>query len=160
MMGKPILCLDFDGVCHSYASGWKGEAVIPDPPVDGLFEFLELAAPLFDIQVYSSRSRSKEGIEAMMAWFIRHRREWRKTKSGQSAREILAISFPEEKPAAFITLDDRALTFTGQWPVVSALLRFKPWYAAPHPSAPSEDAPEVKTDGKLSPYSDEAADGA
>lgn len=31
-MGKPILCLDFDGVIHSYASGWKGADVIPDPP--------------------------------------------------------------------------------------------------------------------------------
>lgn len=32
----PILCLDFDGVCHSYTSGWKGAAVIPDPAVPGL----------------------------------------------------------------------------------------------------------------------------
>jgi hypothetical protein len=29
MMGKPILCLDFDGVLHSYSSGWKGADVIP-----------------------------------------------------------------------------------------------------------------------------------
>ena len=28
---KPILCLDFDGVIHSYISGWKGADVIPDP---------------------------------------------------------------------------------------------------------------------------------
>ena len=31
-MPKPILCLDFDGVVHSYTSGWKGADVIPDPP--------------------------------------------------------------------------------------------------------------------------------
>jgi hypothetical protein len=35
-MTKPILCLDFDGVIHSYSSGWKGADVIPDPPVEAL----------------------------------------------------------------------------------------------------------------------------
>ena len=39
-MSKPILCLDFDGVIHSYSSGWKGAAVIPDPPVDGAMRFI------------------------------------------------------------------------------------------------------------------------
>ncbi len=34
-MTKPILCVDFDGVVHSYTSGWKGETVIPYPPVNG-----------------------------------------------------------------------------------------------------------------------------
>ena len=39
-MSKPILCLDFDGVIHSYASGWKGADVIPDAAVPGAMEFL------------------------------------------------------------------------------------------------------------------------
>ena len=38
--GKLILCLDFDGVIHSYSSGWKGADVIPDPPVPGALRFI------------------------------------------------------------------------------------------------------------------------
>ena len=37
---KPTLCVDFDGVIHSYISGWKGADVIPDPPVPGAIEAL------------------------------------------------------------------------------------------------------------------------
>ena len=64
-MGKPILCLDFDGVIHSYTSGWKGADVIPDPPVDGALDFLERASAHFDVQIFSSRSNQPGGIEAM-----------------------------------------------------------------------------------------------
>ncbi len=29
---KQTVVFDFDGVIHSYTSGWKGATVIPDPP--------------------------------------------------------------------------------------------------------------------------------
>ena len=32
---------DFDGVIHSYTSGWLGETTIPDPPVPGIREALK-----------------------------------------------------------------------------------------------------------------------
>ena|SRR3990167_9263160 len=124
-MQKPIICLDFDGVCHSYTSGWKGATVIPDPAVPGLFEFLEAVAPHFDIQVFSTRSHEPGGPEAMLAWFYQERRKWR-VQGGQGS-EVISISFPKEKPPAFITLDDRAITFTGEWPSVDFLKSFKPW---------------------------------
>lgn len=39
MNKKPILNFDFDGVCHSYTSGWQSADTIPDDPVPGLFDF-------------------------------------------------------------------------------------------------------------------------
>ena len=61
-MGKPILCLDFDGVLHSYTSGWRGATIIPAKPVPGAVEFLVKAVQHFDVQVFSSRSHQEGGI--------------------------------------------------------------------------------------------------
>ena len=33
MKYQPNVVLDFDGVIHSYVSGWQGAGVVPDPPV-------------------------------------------------------------------------------------------------------------------------------
>lgn len=131
---KPILCLDFDGVCHSYTSGWQGASVIPDPPVSGLFDFLEVARQVFDIQIFSSRSHQLGGIPAMMAWFADHYTEYLFTKRPELKEQYSTffcpdwLSFPLEKPAAFITIDDRAIIFMGEWPDVETLRTFKPWY--------------------------------
>ena len=41
-MGKrPVICIDFDGVLHSYTSGWQGMSKASDPPVDGAIEWLK-----------------------------------------------------------------------------------------------------------------------
>jgi hypothetical protein len=127
----PILCLDFDGVCHSYTSGWKGADTIPDEYVPGLFEFLEAVKDDFDVQVLSSRSHQPGGREAMMVWFIEQRKLWR-SRGGMPPEDTpLTIGFPTEKPPAVVTLDDRGLLFTGVWPTVDELKSFKPWYLKP-----------------------------
>lgn len=113
---RPILCLDFDGVCHSYTSGWKGAAVIPDEPVQGLFEFIKAADEHFEIAIFSSRSNQAGGIDAMYGWFEKH-------SPGITGR----LTFPIEKPPAFVGIDDRVLTFNGAWPQVDALKNFQPW---------------------------------
>ena len=133
-MNKPVLCLDFDGVCHSYTSGWQGADVIPDEPVDGLFEFLEQAKEVFDIQIFSSRSNQPGGIEAMQRWFGSHYAEYISRTKPELRKNHDRISYPEylgfptEKPIAFIGLDDRVITFDGHWPDVKNLINFQPWY--------------------------------
>jgi hypothetical protein len=124
---KPILCLDFDGVCHQYTSGWKGAAVIPDEYVPGLFEFLEAAKEHFDVQIFSSRSHQDGGVEAMTWWFIEQRKLWRSRGNKPPEDTPLHLSFPKEKPPAFVSIDDRCLLFDGQWPAIDLLRNFKPW---------------------------------
>jgi len=125
MTNKPILCLDFDGVIHSYISGWKGADQIPDNPVLGAMGFLQEVILEFDVQIYSSRSGQEGGINAMQYWLMHHLAlELDET----IMTEIMdAIGWPTEKPPAMLTIDDRAITFTGIWPTMDTLRNFKPW---------------------------------
>jgi len=113
MEEKPILCLDFDGVLHSYTSGWKGAHIVWDPPVPGAQQFVMMAKEHFRVVVFSSRSLRAGGILAMTSWMQEH--------------GFPPVEFAVEKPPAMITIDDRAIMFTGTWPAIDALLEFKPW---------------------------------
>lgn len=125
-MGKPILCLDFDGVVHSYSSGWKGARSIPDPPVPGALNFVaEALAAGWDVVIHSSRARYWGGISAMRNWLREHGgNSYYDTPAGSGLENV---RFTRWKPSAVITIDDRALTFTGTWPDLDSLKRFKPW---------------------------------
>jgi hypothetical protein len=131
-MNKPILCLDFDGVIHSYTSGWQAADFIPDPPVPGALAFLIEATESFKVVIFSSRSHQDGGIRAMREWldfWLDREFGWDKGADvvARANRVCNTIEFPTEKPAAMVTIDDRALTFDGSWPQIDALLAFKPW---------------------------------
>lgn len=127
---KPILCLDFDGVIHSYSSGWQGLGVCNDPPVEGTLSFLIEAAKFFRICIYSSRSRSLKGRRAMKN-YMKENFETYLTFSPEHDRDTLYeyLEWPWFKPSAFVTIDDRALTFSGDWADFdpNELKKFKPW---------------------------------
>jgi len=38
------------------------------------------------------------------------------------------LKFPKKKPAAFLTIDDRAICFNGTFPTKKEMESFKPWY--------------------------------
>ena len=125
MSKKPILCLDFDGVVHSYTSGWQGADVIPDPPVEGAIAFMLGALQHFDVAIFSSRSATWEGLRAMKGWLRTHAGQtWYDSPDGPGLEKV---RFVTEKPPAMVTIDDRAITFTGEWPSFESLLAFKPW---------------------------------
>ena len=126
-MSKPILVLDFDGVLHSYTSGWKGARVIPDPPVPGAMAFLMHAVVEFEVHILSSRTHQWGGRRAMKRWLRRSLRERASGPPVYADVTYRALKFPRHKPAAMVTIDDRALTFTGRWPSLSELQAFKPW---------------------------------
>ena len=124
-MLKTIL-VDFDGVLHSYASGWLGADVIPDPPVPGAIEWLRALVVDEGLQVaiFSSRSnttegsRGRPGIAAMKRWLLSH---------GLETRYLDVIEFPREKSPAHLTIDDRAICFEGTYPSAEEILAFVPW---------------------------------
>lgn len=123
-----ILCLDFDGVLHSYESGWKGPTIIPDPPVLGAFDFIHAVIREFEVHVYSSRSNQPGGIEAMQRWMISQ--NYAEHGKSELFEYIVrtTIKWPKVKPPAHVTLDDRCLTFIGKWPTVKELHEFEPWH--------------------------------
>jgi len=122
------ICCDFDGVIHSYTQGWaynqededKAACIIRDPPVEGAFEWLKEMAldNRFEVCVYSSRSRHKGAVYAMKAWFVEH---------AFDTEALNHLQFPTQKPAASMTIDDRAFCFEGDFPSPKWLLRFRPW---------------------------------
>lgn len=139
---KSTICVDFDGVIHSYESGWKGETVIPDRPVTGAIEWLEMMVELgdFHICIYSSRSKYEGGIEAMKQWL----KYW-----GLSLLARAKLDFPTQKPAASMTIDDRAFCFEGDFPSPSWLRSFVPWNkrANAAPVVPNRSLTEDELEG-------------
>jgi hypothetical protein len=121
---KPILCLDFDGVVHSYTSGWKGAWTIPDPPMPGVLDFIiDAMLDGWDVVIHSSRARYPFGITAMRAWLSEHAgNQW--DTMGPS---LCDVRFTRWKPPAVLTIDDRAMRFDGCWPALDAVRKFKPY---------------------------------
>jgi hypothetical protein len=117
---KPILALDFDGVIHAYTSGWKGAEEIPDGPVPGALNFVHNAVKDWNVVVVSSRAADADGKRAIENWLCVH-----------GFPDLLVTN---QKPPAVVTLDDRAILFTGKFPSPSLLRSFQPWYKLTPPT--------------------------
>lgn len=68
-------------------------------------------------------------------------------EADRAMRPLRLLSFPWSKPPAWLTIDDRAVTFNGKWPSVEFIENFKPWNVRERkprkaPAAPASDAQE------------------
>ena len=149
MSHRPTLCLDFDGVVHRYSRGWQ-DGSIYDIAVPGFFEWALSAHQRFSLVIYSSRSKTPEGIAAMRNWMGVQAAEAACWHSVRHMIEFLNdLDYASCKPAAFVTIDDRTACFTGDWSAPElqpeALLAFKPWN-----QQPPEGAGDIVTETKPS----------
>lgn len=113
-MFKKNVIFDFDGVIHSYKSGWQGAGVIPDPPVEGIKEVIDRTREKYNVFVVSTRCYQSGGIEAIKNWLHKY--------------NIEVDDVTDEKPPAKVQVDDRAITFDGNTAgLFEKIDEFKPW---------------------------------
>lgn len=114
---KQTVVFDFDGVIHSYKSGWKGVDCIPDPPVKGIGKALRDLHEIYNIVICSSRCATVEGRSAIL--------DWLQTYGLFDYIDNIAM----EKPPAICYIDDRAICFDGHpETLVEKIENFQPWY--------------------------------
>ncbi len=105
-MSKQTIILDFDGVIHSYTSGWIEAAHIPDPPTPGAKEAIAKLRDKYRVVICSSRCHQAGGIEAITIWLA------------MNGIEVDLVT--NDKPPHIVTVDDRAFRFEGDWDAVIA----------------------------------------
>lgn len=114
-MHKGTVVFDFDGVIHSYISGWQGETVIPDVPVEGIREAIDdIRHCGYEVVVVSTRCATEDGMNAVCEYLYRNK--------------IKVDRVCKEKPPAICYIDDRAICFDGHpETLVDKINNFKPW---------------------------------
>jgi len=118
---KTRIAIDFDGVIHSFKSGWQGHGRIDDPPVDGAIEWLRMLIYSNKVvpSIYSARSWKLLGNWRMRRWLRKH---------GLTKKEVGQLKFWLRKPTDDFILDDRCRRFRGRFPPVNEIMNFEPWH--------------------------------
>lgn len=113
-INKKTIVFDFDGVIHSYTSGWKGYDVIPDKPVEGIKEVIDKLRNQYEIVIVSSRCKTDEGVKAIKDYLNKY--------------NIVVDRIMKEKPPAILYIDDRAICFDGNSDnLLNQINNFKTW---------------------------------
>jgi hypothetical protein len=126
----PIIRLDFDGVIHSYTTKndpWRDD-YIPDSVTPGFWQWAIEAAVEFKLVIFSSRCKTIEGRGAIQQYL---REQWTLYDNDSGLMLMPSIEVVSEPVPAWVTIDDRGLTFEGpsSWEKFTPefILNFKPW---------------------------------
>jgi hypothetical protein len=110
---KRTICIDFDGVLHSYSKGWQGATVL-ELPVPGAQAFVRRLQSLgFEVVIQSTRAATSQGYAAIRGWLHEHH------FTGD-------ITVTHEKPMAVLYVDDRGYRFTGSFDEVESFMAANP----------------------------------
>jgi hypothetical protein len=133
-MTPKTIAVDFDGVIHSYVSGWLGISPT-DPPVDDAREGIAaLRAMGFAVHVFTCRALTHAGRKATQLWLDIH--------------DIRVDKVTAIKPHAIVYIDDRGYRFNGSWLDAVNFVSSKearPWNAGQAPPARSWVAEHAPT---------------
>lgn len=98
------VAIDFDGVLHPYTKGWTGSVPDDEGPIPGAAATLiALRAAGYKIIVFSTRADHHEGLVGIQEWL----NKW--------DLFMFVSRVTHEKPPAVAYIDDRAVSFTGDW---------------------------------------------
>lgn len=114
---KKTVVFDFDGVIHSYTSGWYSADYISDPPTPGIGAALkEIHDSGYEIVIVSTRCASNAGREAIGEWLDKY------------DLDVYVDKVCKEKPPAIVYIDDRAICFDGHpETLLNKIENFQPW---------------------------------
>jgi hypothetical protein len=131
------IAIDFDGVIHSYTSGFQGADVLPDPPVPGAIVWLEnlvmtrrRKGKRLRVVIFTTRMQPEDGDgqpgffwphatdDAVRCYLIEH---------GMTEDAACRIDIALFKPSAKVYIDDRGFRFEGVFPDPDELMAMEPW---------------------------------
>lgn len=90
----PRIALDFDGVLHAY-TGWNGP-VPTGKPIEGALDACVELMKKFEVIIFTTRDAEKTSF-----WLRKH--------------GFPALKVTNTKPICILLVDDRAVTFHGEW---------------------------------------------